>query len=140
MVCFCLQTLAKYNKCTAYPLGLDATSSFTVTAIAGLLIFTTAIGIAGILVGIVERVVSGNCQCLVACYQRMSGRAAGASAGPAEEEPEGLTGQSNQAKLVHAENGNGSAKNLASKEAVKGMTAEERLQNNRMSKILEVCM
>lgn len=130
-----MQTRVIDNKCTAFPLGLDATSSFTVTAIAGLLIFTTAIGIAGVLVGTVERVVSGNCQCLVACYQRMSGHPA--STGPAEEEPEGEPGQ---AKLAHPENGNGSSKNLVSKVASKGMTAEERLQNNRMSKILEVML
>ncbi len=55
------------------------------------------------------------------------------------EEP-GSEGEPHQAKLGNSENRNGSSKNLANKDAANGMTAEEKLQNIRMSKILEVCL
>ena len=117
-------------------MGLDATSSFTVTAIAGLLICTAAIGIAGVIVGAVERAVSGNLNCLVACFKWIHQHVA-RQANP----DNGITDQDGAAKL-EAENSNvelkerGSWRKESSKEVM--VTEGQQLQNQRMSKILEV--
>ena len=65
------------NVCKADWLGFDALSSFTLNTIAGLLIFTAAIAVGGFFVGLVERILSGNCRCLWLCRLLRRGRGAG---------------------------------------------------------------
>lgn len=121
----------KDNKCTALPLGLSPTDSFTITAIAGLLIFTAAIGFAGILVGVIERLVAGKCNCLVACSRWLCRK-----------------GASNTTEEALGENGAASdtGPDTHAKTAVKVLSSEglpltpvQILEQERIGKIMEVC-
>ena len=124
---------AEDNRCTAFPLGLSATSSFTVAAIAGLFVFTAAIGVAGVAVGAAERALAGRgCGCLLACGRalaRWCGRGGGgAPAGAGGSEAGG--GEGGKAGGAEVRKGGGGGGGRA-------LTEKERRHNARLGRILE---